>query len=236
MCRLTPTRPVVEPALCHGLRRSWLQRLDQSIWGIPDPVRLKYEDEIAMQQIGGPSLATAQSMITKLLADRQRLLGAAHPDTRRTLTQFAKMLSWRGVDENAHQFASLSSAVCDQALGQRHPESLAALDTLGATYLSAKRYGVARTHYRKLLERTLTVVDWDDEEAFAAKFMMRAVLDTNQQLYVVQDGERTSVRITPTLDQDDDLGAILGIKSGARTFMAVENAEMMMQKFILSGR
>lgn len=190
-----PSVPVVQPALRNGLKRSWLQRLNQRVWKIEDPLLMKSVEELALTwEDEGHSPEPLQQLHLQLLKQRKATLGPCHPDTRRSLRQFAQACLAVGNADGAHLVLGVASAVCDFTLGTRHPESRAVLGELAGAVLARGKPGLARGYYRQLLERTLSVVEWDDDEAFLPKFFLHA-LAGNAELHIVQGREGARVQI-----------------------------------------
>jgi len=119
-------------------------------------------------------------------AEEKELLGPCHVDTRRSLSNLARVLRLAGKAKDAHFLYIVASAVCDFTLGPRHPESRAVLGDLAVSVLRQGKLGVARSYYRQQLERTLAVAEWDDPEAFAPKFFLQALVGSGE-LRIVQE-------------------------------------------------
>jgi tetratricopeptide (TPR) repeat protein len=197
----TPTHTVRQPAARNGLKRSWLQRLDQSVWQCEDPVVMKSMEERGLEFEEQGRFSEAQQIQWSLLGRRKESLGPCHVDTRRSLSNLARAFRLAGNEQNAHILYGVALAVCDFTLGPRHPESRAVLGDLAAAVLLRGRLGVARGYYRQQLERTLAVAEWDDPEAFAPKFFLQALIGDGE-LQIVQEDEATTVQILGYSPQD----------------------------------
>jgi hypothetical protein len=202
----TPTHTVGPPGARHGLKRSWLQRLDQSVWQCEDPVVMKSMEEVGLECEEQGRFSEAQQLHWSLLARRKESLGPCHVDTRRSLSYLARAYQLAGKAQDAHKVYAVALAVCDFTLGPGHPESRAVLGDLAAAVLQQGKLGVARSYYRQLLERTLTVAEWDDPETFAPKFFLQ-VLVGDGELQIVQEREVTTVEILgPSPQSTQDAG------------------------------
>ncbi|KAK8099592.1 uncharacterized protein PG998_012833 [Apiospora kogelbergensis] len=169
-----PATTVHQPVLRNGLKRSWLQRLDQRVWQIEDPLILKSMEELALQE--------------------NRPSGPCHADTRRSLCAFGRTCLAVGDTEVAHVAYWVALAVYDVTLGARHPESRAVLADLAGAVLARGRPGLARGYYRQHLERTLAVAEWGNDEALVSKFFLHA-LTGDVQLVIVQGKDDATVLI-----------------------------------------
>ncbi|EPS41989.1 hypothetical protein H072_4024 [Dactylellina haptotyla CBS 200.50] len=228
---------VQEPALRNGLRRSWLQRLDMSVWQSEDPVAMKSMEEQSLEFEKEGNFLKAQDIHWSLLARRKQLLGPCHVDTRRSLTNFARVIRLRGKPEAAHIVYGIALAVCDFTLGPKNPESRAVLGDLAAAVLQQGQQGVARSYYRQQLERALAVVEWDDPETFPIKFFLKA-LAGNAELKIVQC-EETTVQIMGLSPGSAKRGPPpsknkLQKLDGPLVMLDLENADPLLQKFILA--
>jgi len=190
----TPTQTVRQPAVRNGLRRSWLQRLDQSVWQCEDPVVMKSMEERGLEFEEHGRYSEARQIHWSLLERRKKSLGPCHVDTRRSLSNLARASRLGGNAQDAHVLYNIALAVCDFTLGPSHPESRAVLGDLAATVLLRGRLGVARSYYRQQLERTLQVVEWDDSEVFAPKFFLQALIGDGE-LQIVQGKTAARVQI-----------------------------------------
>lgn len=199
----TNTRTVPPLAIRNGLRRSWLQRLDQSVWQCDDPVVMKSMDERCLDLEEHGHFSEAQAIRYVLLERRKELLGPCHIDTRQSLSDLARTYKLAGNTQDAHMLYVIANAVCDFTLGPWHPESRATLGDLAAIVLLRGKPGVARGYYRQLLERMLAVAEWDDPETFVPKFFLKALVGEGQ-LRIVQADEATTVQILGYLPQDTE--------------------------------
>ncbi|KIW91209.1 uncharacterized protein Z519_08105 [Cladophialophora bantiana CBS 173.52] len=197
----TPAHTVRQPPVRNGLKRSWLQRLDQSVWRCEDPVVMKSMEERGLEFEEQGRFSAAQQIHWSLLGRRRESLGPCHVDTRRSLTHLARAFRLAGNTQKAHILYGIALAVCDFTLSPWHSESRAVLGDLAATVLLQGRLGVARGYYRQHLERTLAVAEWDNPEAFAPKFFLQALVGDGE-LQIVQKGEATTVEILGYLPQD----------------------------------
>jgi tetratricopeptide (TPR) repeat protein len=190
-----PTTAVQQPAIRNGLRRSWLQRLDQRVWKSEDPLILKCRDELALQcEEKGQAPRLAQQMHLTLLRQRKASLGPCHADTRRSLCHFGRASLAAGDAGSAHIAYLVGLAVCDFTLGARHPESQAVLGQLAEAVLERGRPGLARGYYRQQLERTMAVAEWGDPRTFVPKFFLHALVG-NARLEIVQGANGARVQI-----------------------------------------
>ncbi|KIW67730.1 hypothetical protein PV04_06962 [Phialophora macrospora] len=196
----TPAHTVHQPGARHGLKRSWLQRLDQSVWQYEDPVVTKSMEEVGLEFEEQGHFSNAQHIHWGLLARRKESLGPCHVDTRRSLSHLARAYRLAGKAHDAHKVYAVALAVCDFTLGPGNPESRAVLGDLAAAVLQQGKLGVARSYYRQLLERTLTVAEWDDPESFAPKFFLQALVG-DVELQIVQEREVTTVEILGSVPQ-----------------------------------
>lgn len=190
----TTAHTVGHPAVRNGLRRSWLQRLDQSVWQSEDPVVKKSMEERGLELDDQGRFSEAQQIHWTLLGRRKESLGPCHADTRRSLTNLARSFRLAGNAPNAHLLYAVALAVCDFTLGPWHPESRALVGDVGMVVLLQGKLGLARSYYRQQLERTLAVAEWDDPEAFAPKFYLQALIGDGE-LQIVQHDENTTVQI-----------------------------------------
>ncbi|RYN22721.1 hypothetical protein AA0119_g11787 [Alternaria tenuissima] len=191
---IIPTQATLQPPIRNGLKRSWLQRLDQSVWQCEDPVVMKSMEEHGLELEEQGRFSEAQKIHWRLLGRRKELLGPCHVETRRSISSLARAFQLAGNALNAHVLYIIAHAVCDFTLGPRHPESRAVLGDVAAAVLLQNKLGLAKAYYRQLLERTLAVVEWDDPEAFPPKFFLQALIG-NEALRIVQADEATTVNI-----------------------------------------
>jgi hypothetical protein len=198
---ITPTQAARQPALRNGLKRSWLQRLDQSVWQCEDPAVMKGMEERALEFEEQGLFSEAQQIHWSLLGRRKESLGPCHVDTRRSLSNLARVFLLAGNAPDAHMLYLIALAVCDFTLGPRHPESRAVIGDLATAVLLRNKPGVAKGYYRQQLERTLAVVGWDDPEAFPPKFFLKALM-RDEELRIVQADEATTVEIVGYLPND----------------------------------
>lgn len=189
------TTQMVRPLVVrNGLRRSWLQRLDQSVWQCEDPVVMKSMEERGLRFEQQRRFEDALQIHWSLLGRRKELLGPCHVDTRRSLAQLARAFLLTGKVQDAHFLYTVALSVCDFTLGLSHPESRAVLGDLAAVTLRQGKQGVARSYYRQLLERTLAVAEWDDPEAFTPKFFLQALVREGE-LQIVHTHQAATVEI-----------------------------------------
>lgn len=182
------------PIIRAGLRRSWLQRLDQDVWQCEDPIISKSMEERGLQLEEQGRFAQAQATYWALLRRTKTSLGPCHVATRRCVHNLARACKQLGNIENAHLIYKLASVICDFTLGVSHPESRAALGDLAVVVLIRGKLGLARSYYRQQLQRTLAVAKWDDPEMFLPKFFLQALIG-NGELRIVQNREATKVDI-----------------------------------------
>ncbi|KAH0563380.1 hypothetical protein GP486_002054 [Trichoglossum hirsutum] len=197
----TSTRTVRQPAVRNGLKRSWLQRLDQSVLQCEDPVVMKSMEERGLEFEEQRRFSEAQQIHWSLLGRRKESLGPCHVDTRRSLSNLARAYRLAGNAHVAYALYVVALAVCDFTLGPMHPESRAVLGDLAAAVLLQGRLGVARGYYRQQLERTLAVAEWDDPEAFTPKFFLQALIGDGE-LQIVQEEAVASVQINGYSSRD----------------------------------
>jgi hypothetical protein len=128
----TPTRTVRQPAVRNGLKRSWLQRLDQSVWQCEGPVVMKSMEERGLELEEQRRFSEAQQIHWSLLGRGKESLGPCHVDTRRSLSNLARAFRLAGNAQDVHMLYAVALAVCDFTLGPMHPESRAVLGDLGS--------------------------------------------------------------------------------------------------------
>jgi len=190
-----PETAVEQPAIRHGLKRSWLQRLDQRVWKSEDPLTLKSLEELALQcEEQGQAPELARQMHLLLLEQRKASLGPCHVDTRRSLCHFGRTCLAAGDAHTAHMAYGVALAVCDFTLGVRHPESRAVLGELAGAVLERGKLGLARGYYRQQLERTMAVAEWSDPRTFVPKFFLHALIG-HARLEIVQGIDGANVQI-----------------------------------------
>ncbi|KAH7303546.1 hypothetical protein B0I35DRAFT_485120 [Stachybotrys elegans] len=197
----TSTRVAQQPALRNGLKRSWLQLLDQSVWQSQDPMVMKSIEEQALRLEEQGGYAEAQMVYLRLLERRKEFLGPYHIDTRRNLCDLARISHLAGNMEVAHSAYFVAHAVCDFTLSPWHPESRAVLGHLAETVFAMGKPGLARSYFRQHLERTLAVSGWDDPAAFPSKLFLHALLQ-RAELKIVQGEEGATVDINVFDPQD----------------------------------
>ncbi|KAK6541495.1 hypothetical protein TWF694_007304 [Orbilia ellipsospora] len=239
---ITSTENVEQVVVRNGLRRSFLQRLDQSVWKCEEPVVMKSTEERALIFEKQGRFAEAQQLYWNLLRRRKELLGPCHVDTRRSLFSLARAYRLSGMIQNAHKIYGVASAVCDFTLGPTHPESRAVLGDLAAMTLLQGQQGVARSYCRQQLERTLAVAEWDDPESFAPKFFLQG-FTRGARLEIRQNGAATTVNILqehPIATPDTNLKNIQEKHKGHKeqqngiVVLDMENSDIMFDKFIIA--
>ena len=193
-----PVTAVEQPVIRNGLRRSWLQRLDQRVWKSENPLIMKSLEELALQcEEHGQDPELAQQMYLLLLGQKKASLGPCHADTRRSLYHFGRTSLAAGDASSAHIAYFTALAVCDFTVGARNPESRAVLGELAGAVLERGKPGLARGYYRQLLERTMAVAEWNDPRTFVPKFFLHALVG-HARLEIVQGLDGANVQIFGT--------------------------------------
>ncbi|KAK2735078.1 hypothetical protein FQN57_001358 [Myotisia sp. PD_48] len=189
-----PQKAAWKVVVRNGLRRSFLQRLDQSVWRCEDPSVLKRMEELGLISENKGEYSKARVIYWDILNQRKETLGPCHVDTRRGLCNLARISRLSGDLPTARTLYEIAAAVCDFTLGPTHPESRAVFGDLAAVILLQDELGLATEYYRQLLERTLAVVKWVDPEAFLPKFVLQALIG-GRELKVEVKGEATTVKV-----------------------------------------
>jgi tetratricopeptide (TPR) repeat protein len=230
---------IQQPAARNGLRRSWLQRLDHTVWQSDEPMVFKSLEESALEDEAQGQFTDARHLYWVLLERRKETLGSCHVDTRRSLSGLARVTRMEGQARDSNELYTILLAVCDFTLGPTHPESRAALGDLAAAVLQEGKLGVAKGYYRQLLERTLAVAEWDDPETFLPKFFLHALIG-DDELRIDQFQEETTVQIVRRLPGEDGSDAEGGEEPSreaqGKTAVLVdwENADHLLHKFIVA--
>jgi tetratricopeptide (TPR) repeat protein len=229
---------IQQPAARNGLRRSWLQRLDHTVWQSDEPMVFKSLEESALESEAQGQFTDARHLYWVLLERRKETLGSCHVDTRRSLSGLARVTRMEGQARDSHELCAILLAVCDFTLGPTHPESRAALGDLAATVLQEGKLGVAKGYYRQLLERTLAVAEWDDPETFLPKFFLHALIG-DDELRIDQFLEKTTVQIVRRLPGVDGSDAEGGeepsreVQGKTAVLADWENADQLLHKYIV---
>jgi tetratricopeptide (TPR) repeat protein len=94
----------------------------------------------------------SETLFTKVLETRQRVLGADHPDTLRTMANLGVLYRGRANYAQAESLCMRAWEVQRRVLGEEHPDTLTSLINLADLDRDQGRYEQAQARYTKVLE------------------------------------------------------------------------------------
>jgi tetratricopeptide (TPR) repeat protein len=94
----------------------------------------------------------AEPLLRWALADRERLLGASHPDTASSLNNLAVLYRAQGKYEEAEPLYERVLAIYERELGASHPRTASSLNNLAALYNTQGKYAEAEPLCQRALE------------------------------------------------------------------------------------
>ena len=94
----------------------------------------------------------AEPLFLKVLKVRQRVLGAEHPNTLRSMNNLALSYLDQGEYTNAEPLFDKAFNVQRRVLGREHPDTLTYASNLALLYLRQSRYAMAEALFLKILD------------------------------------------------------------------------------------
>lgn len=150
---------VSDPSEARGNSVTAREILDQSSKDIDtglssDPeLQAKMMSTMAVTYRGLGLYSRAQALQERAVAIQQRTLGPEHPDTLRSMTTLANILSDEGHDNDAEKLMRQTLELDRKVLGPRNPATLRAVNALAATLYDEGHYPEAG----KLFQETLDI-------------------------------------------------------------------------------
>jgi len=94
----------------------------------------------------------AERTLRALLRERERFLGAEHPDTLATRSHLENALYYEGKYAESEAEARAILAIQEKALGLEHPDTLKTRNNLATTLFAEGKYAEAETEFRALIK------------------------------------------------------------------------------------
>jgi serine/threonine protein kinase len=149
---------VSDPSEARGNSVTAREILDQSSKDIDtglsnDPeLQAKMMSTMAVTYRGLGLYSRAQALQERAVAIQQRILGPEHPDTLRSMTTLANILSDEGRDDGAEKLIRQTLELERKVLGPRNPDTLRAVNALAATLYDEGHYSEAGKLFQETLE------------------------------------------------------------------------------------
>jgi tetratricopeptide (TPR) repeat protein len=141
----------------------------------PDHPRVAtYHNQLAVLYRDQGRLAEAEPLYREALRIREARLGADHPDLAFTLQDLGELLSLQGRHEAALASLDKALAIREARLGPQHADVALSLVALAE---ARGRAGLAEAQVRRLLDRSITVLD---AAATEPGLLVRALLDRSE--------------------------------------------------------
>jgi serine/threonine protein kinase len=149
---------VSDPSEARGNSITAREILDKSSKDIDtglsnDPeLQAKMMSTMAVTYRGLGLYSRAQALQERAVAIQKRTLGPEHPDTLRSMTALANILSDEGHDEDAEKLMRQTLELERKVLGPRNPDTLRAVNALAATLYDEGHFPEAEKLFRETLE------------------------------------------------------------------------------------
>jgi non-specific serine/threonine protein kinase/serine/threonine-protein kinase len=123
----------------------------------------------------------AESLLSRSLQIRRKVLGPQHPDTLASMNDLGEAIRWEGRYAEAEKLVREALSGREQVLGPDHPATLASMYTLGVLLESETRYAEAEKLLRALLETQRRIRGPSDDATLNAEVALAMVLEDHRQ-------------------------------------------------------
>ena len=123
----------------------------------------------------------AESLLSRSLQIRRKVLGSQHPDTLASMNDLGEAIRWQARDSDAEKLVREALDGRQRVLGPNHPATLASMYTLGLLLSSESRYTEAEKLLRALLETQRRIQGTSDDATLNAEVALAMVLEGQGQ-------------------------------------------------------
>jgi len=119
----------------------------------------------------------AESLLTRSLDIRRRVLGPDHPDTLASMNELGEAIRWQGRLPEAEKLLRESLAGRLRVLGKDDPATLTSMNALGLVLADERNYTEAEPLFRQMLDANLRTVGPSDPSTLNAENSLAVLLD-----------------------------------------------------------
>jgi eukaryotic-like serine/threonine-protein kinase len=211
---------VSDPSEARGNSVTAREILDQSSKDIDtglssDPeLQAKMMSTMAVTYRGLGLYSRAQTLQERAVAIQQRTLGPEHPDTLRSMTTLANILSDEGHDDDAEKLMRHTLELERKVLGPRNPATLRAVNALAATLYDEGHYPEAEKLFQETLEIQRQVLGPEHQDTIGSMNDLASTLSHEGKEAEAEKLDRQTLEIrrrTLGPDHPDTLASLMNL-------------------------